>query len=98
MDSKATLLILGWGGVISVLLFVLQGLIKQFHDLLISLRPILQSARKWARSRRRAKATSLQAPTQRNAELHIPAPAAPPADGTVHRVAEGRENAANYHE
>ncbi|MFJ6782513.1 hypothetical protein [Streptomyces yangpuensis] len=53
MDMQATILILAWGGVASVLLFVLQGLIKQVHELLITLRPLLQSLRKWSRSRRR---------------------------------------------
>ncbi|MET3985752.1 hypothetical protein [Streptomyces sp. PvR034] len=55
MDTQATILILAWGGVASVLLFVLQGLIKQVHEVAVALRPLLEGLRKWSRARRRSR-------------------------------------------
>ncbi|MFD7027870.1 hypothetical protein ACFWAR_07545 [Streptomyces sp. NPDC059917] len=36
-----------------MLLFVLQGLIKQVHEVVVALRPLLEGLRKWSRARSR---------------------------------------------
>ncbi|WP_328925600.1 hypothetical protein OG429_13705 [Streptomyces sp. NBC_00190] len=47
MESSAILLLLGWGGVVSVILFVLKGLLDQLPPLIASCRTVMDT---WKRT------------------------------------------------
>ncbi|CAL9422951.1 hypothetical protein SUDANB21_01890 [Streptomyces sp. enrichment culture] len=64
MDSQAVLWLLAWGGVASVLLFVLQGLVQQLCAFIDACRPLVEKIRGRAGS----------APARGNADEQDPVP------------------------
>lgn len=64
MDSQAILWLLAWGGVASILLFVLQGLAQQLCAFIDACRPLVEKVRGRAGS----------APAERNADEQGPVP------------------------
>ena len=64
MDSQAVLWLLAWGGVASILLFVLQGLAQQLSAFIDACRPLVEKLRGRAGS----------APAGQNADEQDPVP------------------------